>query len=72
MDNHAECQLKVEELQEIIKKKNEKIHKLNEMISIEKFGVNRFTYDDDMIEFYTDFPTYSFYIAFFNAIKPTA
>lgn len=72
MDNHAECQLKVEELQEIIKKKNEKIHKLNEMISIEKFGVNRFTYDDDMIEFYTGFPTYSFYIAFFNAIKPTA
>lgn len=34
------------------------------MLSIEKLGVNSFTYDDDVIESYTGFPTYSVYIAF--------
>lgn len=34
------------------------------MLSIEKLGVNSFTYDDDVIESYTSFPTYSVYIAF--------
>lgn len=49
---------------EIIQKKNEEINKQNEMLSIEKLGVNSFTYDDDVIESYTGFPTYSVYIAF--------
>lgn len=59
MDNHVECYLKGEELQEM--SKNNEIHKPNEMTSIEMLRVNIFTCDDDMMEFYTGFPNTLFY-----------
>lgn len=34
--------------------------------------MTRFSYDDDLIEFYTGFPTYDLYMIFFNAIQPSA
>ena len=34
--------------------------------------MTRFSFDDDMIEFYTGFPTYNLVLIFFSAIKPTA
>ena len=55
-----------------IKKKDEEIAELMQRLQIEKFGLNRFAYDDDMIEFYTSFPTYNLFMIFFNAIRPTA
>ncbi|XP_069105555.1 uncharacterized protein [Argopecten irradians] len=51
--------------------KNEEIENLNKKLSIECFGISRFSSDDNMIEFYTGLPTYTLFLAFYNAVKPT-
>ena len=55
-----------------IQSKDERIAELEQKLAIEKFGINRFSYDDEMVEFYTSFPTYNLFIIFFEAMKPTA
>nr|XP_022327020.1 uncharacterized protein LOC111126573 [Crassostrea virginica] len=78
-DLHGECNAKLMELQKIledkeleIKAKNEEIEALNKKLTLERFGINRFSFDDEMVEFYTGFPTYTLFVTFYNAIKPTA
>lgn len=39
---------------------------------LERFGLTRFSYDNDVIEFDTGFPTYELYMIFFIAIQPSA
>lgn len=55
-----------------IKAKNEEIEALNKKLTLERFGINKFSFDDEMVEFYTGFPTYTLFVTFYNAIKPTA
>ena len=55
-----------------IKTKNEEIEALNKKLALERFGINRFSFDNEMVEFYTGFPTYELFVTFYNAIKPTA
>jgi hypothetical protein len=55
-----------------IKAKNEEIEALNKKLTLERFGINRFSFDNEMVEFYTGFLTYTLFVTFYNAIKPTA
>ncbi|XP_048749122.1 uncharacterized protein LOC125661232 [Ostrea edulis] len=78
-DPHIECSAKLAELQKIledkeseIKAKNEEIEALNKKLTLERFGINRFSFDNEMVEFYTGFPSYALFLTFYNAIKPTA
>lgn len=45
---------------------------MEQKMALEKFGLNRFSYDDEMIEFYTGFPTFTLFMIFFESIRPTA
>lgn len=64
----TEAMFKIENLEKIIAEKNEEIEKLK----LERFGVNRFSYDDDKINFYTGFPTYQSFVEFYSFAEPTA
>ncbi|KAK3099693.1 hypothetical protein FSP39_008144 [Pinctada imbricata] len=61
----------IQEKEDIIKAKDKEIEELRERLRIEKFGVNRFSFDDDMIDFYTGFYSYELFLAFFEFIKPS-
>lgn len=41
-------------------------------LNICKFGIDRFSTDDDAIKFYTGFCSYNHFLRFYNLIKPTA
>lgn len=64
-DQHAQ-------LQELLKLKTEECEKLKKQLEIERFGINRFSNDNSIINFYTGFNTYMSFITFFNCIKPAA
>ena len=53
-----------------LREKDKQISELLAKQELEKFGLNRFSYDDDMIECYTGFPTYELFMIFFSAIRP--
>ncbi|XP_069122756.1 uncharacterized protein [Argopecten irradians] len=55
-----------------LRAKEEEIKRLKHRVELERFGITRFTFDNNMIEFYTGFPTYDVFIGFYSAIKPTA
>lgn len=64
--------MELEETQFKLKEKMKEIAELQSRLSIEKFGVNRFTDDDGKINFYTGFPTYASFVSFFNFVQPNA
>ncbi|XP_062578055.1 uncharacterized protein LOC134239942 [Saccostrea cucullata] len=80
VDNiHLSCQRKMRELQLLIeqkeseiKRKNEEFSDLQQKYHLERFGVTRFSFDDDLIEFYTGFPSYKVFSIFFSALRPIA
>ena len=55
-----------------LREKDKQISELVAKQELEKFGLNRFSYDDDMIECYTGFPTYELFMIFFGAIRSSA
>lgn len=69
-DVHKDCKMSMSELQQSLEDRKREIE-ANKKLSMERFGISRFSYDDNMIEFYTGFPTYTVFIAFYNAVKPT-
>lgn len=42
------------------------------MLQVHRFGLERFSSDDDSIKFYTGFPSYQHILLFYNFLKPTA
>ena len=88
MDNYAEEipeamevdsqqeELKNEEriaaLEAELKQEKQKSAALQNQLTMERFGVARFTYDNKLISFYTDFATYSMFQSFYECIEPTA
>lgn len=62
----------MKEMESALNAKNKEITDLKHKLELERFGITRFSYDDEMIEFYTGFPTYEVFMAFFNSLKPTA
>lgn len=77
-DIHLSCKKMVSDLQRTLEEKEselavktKEIENLNQKLSMERFGITRFSYDDNMIEFYTGFPTYTLFLIFYNAVKPT-
>ena len=61
-------QLQAAELQD----QGRQIEKLQHHISISRFGIKRFGYDDSLINFYTGFFAYELLIYFYDCIAPTA
>lgn len=41
-------------------------------LQVHRFGLERFSSDDDSIKFYTGFPSYQHILLFYNFLKPTA
>ncbi|CAC5356581.1 THAP2 [Mytilus coruscus] len=60
------------ELERKLKERDEEIKQLKEKLRIERLGVCRFSNDDAMIMFYTDFSTYALFWTFFNYVQPAA
>lgn len=78
IDIHTECKSReiiiessLRQKEDELKRKNEEIEQLMKQLSLERFGINRFSTDDSMIEFYTGFPTYSVLLAFYDSMKPS-
>ncbi|XP_071173225.1 uncharacterized protein [Mytilus edulis] len=76
---HADCLEKIEKLEHVVQQKDSELKdktyelaSLNQKLQMERFGVTRFSYDHEMIEFYTGFPTFDLFLIFYSAIKPTA
>lgn len=63
---------KDDNLEEQLKVKSEECEQLKKQLKMERFGINRFSSDDSMINFYTGFPSYSAFLMFFQCIQPTA
>ena len=63
---------RIEELECLLQKKDEEIKNLKQKMEIERFGVQRFSNDDSMIQFYTGFGSMAMFSAFFEYVKPTA
>ena len=57
-------QLKMKEMESALNAKNKEITDLKHKLELERFGITRFSYDDEMIEFYTGFPTYEVFMEF--------
>lgn len=63
---------KLAEKEQEIKEKEEQIEELFAKLAIEKFGISKFQYNDELINHYTGFPSYDSFILFYNNIRPTA
>ncbi|XP_046558816.1 uncharacterized protein LOC124267872 [Haliotis rubra] len=57
---------------ESLKQYTKKLEDQLAAVCSKRFGINRFTHDQDLIQFYTGFRTYDDFISTFNALKPTA
>lgn len=69
-DSHLQDELKLKTAE--LQSKTEECEKLQKQLEIERFGINRFSKDNSLINFYTGFTSYMSFIVFFNCIKPTA
>ncbi|CAC5422034.1 unnamed protein product [Mytilus coruscus] len=76
---HAGCLEKIEKLEHEVQQKDSELKdktyelaSLNQKLQMERFGVTRFSFDHEMIEFYTGFPTFDLFLIFYSVIKPTA
>ena len=61
-----------QDLEKIVKEKDEEINKLKKKLEIERFSIERFSKDNSMILFFTVFISYSMFITFFEFVKPAA
>ncbi|CAC5377045.1 unnamed protein product [Mytilus coruscus] len=75
---HAGCLEKIEKLEHVVQQKDSELKdktyelaSLNQKLQMERFGVTRFSFDHEMIEFYTGFPTFDLFLIFYSVIKPT-
>ena len=62
----------IEELKRQLEEKSRECENIKSQLELERFGINRFSYDDNMIKFYTGFQTYLLFIAFYRCTEPTA
>ena len=72
LDDMQRSMERIEELECLLQKKDEEIKNLKQKMEIEQFGVQRFSNDDSMIQFYTGFGSMAMFSAFFEYVKPTA
>ncbi|KAJ8303758.1 hypothetical protein KUTeg_018681 [Tegillarca granosa] len=63
---------KIHELLKQLEMKTKECDELRSQLQLEKFGINRFSFDNSMIRFYSGIQTYKFFIEFFKYIEPTA
>lgn len=63
---------RVNELEDMLKKKEGEIQKLQQRLEIERFGIQRFSNDNALISFYTGFASMIMFTTFYEFIKPGA
>jgi len=63
---------RIQNLEEKVRCLESQKKKLEEELHVEHFGIERFTSDDNNVQFYTGFPSYSSFIAFYRFCEPTA
>ena len=59
LDRMKQLEQALEDKESELKAKNNEISELHTKYKLERFGVTRFSFDNDMIEFYTGFLTYN-------------
>ena len=55
-----------------LEREKQKSLSLQNQLTLERFGVARFSNDNKLISFYTGFATYSMFRSFYECIEPTA
>jgi hypothetical protein len=68
----SDYKLKLAQYEEEIAKRDVQLKNLQQRLHIERWGINRFTNDDQKIKFYTGFISYKLFIKFYEAVKPSA
>ena len=55
-----------------LEREKQKCAALQNQLTMERFGITRFTNDNKLISFYTGFATYAMFLSFYECIEPTA
>ena len=71
-NDNNDTQNEIIQLKQELQTQKEENVQLKNRLKIERFGLTRFSNDDNLILFYTGFSSYLMFMAFFNNIKPTA
>ena len=72
LDEITLARAKIEELSLLLEQSTSECQSLRQQLQLERFGVTRFSTDNTLINFYTGFPTYKSFVAFYKCIEPTA
>ena len=72
LDEITLARAKIEELSWLLEQSTSECQSLRQQLQLERFGVTRFSTDNTLINFYTGFPTYKSFVAFYKCIEPTA
>ena len=75
VDNEPEATTKEERIATLeaeLEREKQKSASLQNQLTLERFGVTRFSNDKKLISFYTGFATYSMFLSFYECIEPTA
>ena len=72
LDELTSAKLQIDALIGEIQASKSECESLQQQLNLERFGVTRFSNDNNLINFYTGFPTYKLFLAFYECIEPSA
>ena len=68
----SEKEERIATLEAELEREKRKCAALQNQLTMERFGITRFTNDNKLISFYTGFATYAMFLSFYECIEPTA
>ena len=68
----SEKEERIATLEAELEREKQKCAALQNQLTMERFGITRFTNDNKLISFYTGFATYAMFLSFYECIEPTA
>ena len=72
MQEVSEKEERIATLEAELEREKQKCAALQNQLTMERFGITRFTNDNKLISFYTGFATYAMFLSFYECIEPTA
>ena len=72
LDELTSAKLQIDALAEELQTSKSECESLQQQLNLERFGVTKFSNDNNLINFYTGFPTYKLFLAFYECIEPSA
>ena len=71
MQEVSQKEERIATLEAELEREKQKCAALQNQLTMERFGITRFTNDNKLIPFYTGFATYAMFLSFYECIEPT-